>query len=293
MKATAKIALAGVVLFAAGLALGWLATRQMAVVPHDVSSIAIYDDWRLACPAPGGKDACVARQDVVDGKTGAHVAVLSLTGTTLTVTVPYNLQIASQLSRGVVDGVGAADPRSHLGADAGLRRQPSCWTPQRAPLLRQADHGRILFARMDKQAVQVSFSLRGFARADDAAHRAAGIQAPPVSASVLPLAIPLLALALPAFAQRPPPRAFFCAHRREKLRRLDRALCPRRAAALRNVPDDAEQGECAGDQHRHRLAAAAEPLRPAGHDAAGRCFRQGPENHRQRFRLAANALSAL
>jgi invasion protein IalB len=172
MNTGAKIVAAGAALFAAGLVLGWLAARQTVLVPRDVPSVAVYDDWRLACPAAGGKGACVARQDVVDGKSGAHVATLSLAGTTLTIVVPFNVLIASQLGLAVADGKPRMIPFTTC-TDAGCIASLAVDDALRASL-RGADRGRILFARMDKQTVQVPFSLHGFARADDGAHRAAG-----------------------------------------------------------------------------------------------------------------------
>lgn len=173
MNTGARIALTGAALFAAGLALGWLGERQMAPVPRDVPSIAIYDDWRLACPAAsGGKGACVARQDVVDTNSGTHAAILSLSGATLTVTVPFNVLIASQLGLAVGDGKPRIVPYITC-IEAGCVANLAVDDTLRAAL-RRGDRGRILFARMDKQTVQTNFSLHGFARADDAARRAAG-----------------------------------------------------------------------------------------------------------------------
>jgi invasion protein IalB len=177
MNATIKLALAGTALFAGGLALGWLGARQTATVPRDVASIAIYDDWRLACPAAnsgpdGNKGACVARQDVVDRASGTHVAALALAGATLTVTVPFNVLIASQLGVAVADGKPRLVPYLTC-TEAGCIASMAVDQAMRAAM-RQADHGRILFARMDKQVVEMPFSLHGFARADEATRRAAG-----------------------------------------------------------------------------------------------------------------------
>jgi invasion protein IalB len=172
MSTRAKLLLAGAALFAGGLVLGWLAARQLVLVPRDVPSVAVYDDWRLACPAAGGKGGCVARQDVVDGKSGAHVATLSLAGRALTIVVPFNVLIAAQLGVAVADGKPRMVPYATC-TEAGCVASMTVDDALRASL-RGADRGRILFARMDRQTVQVPFSLHGFARADDAAKRAAG-----------------------------------------------------------------------------------------------------------------------
>jgi invasion protein IalB len=177
VSASVRNVLAGAALFAGGLVLGWLGERQLAPVPRDVPSIVTFDDWRLACPAASsgtkeGRGACVARQDVVDGKAGAHIATLILAGTTLTVTVPFNVLIASQLGLAIGDGKPRMAPYVTC-TQAGCIATFAIDEPLRAAL-RQGARGRILFARMDKQVVQANFSLRGFARADDVARHAAG-----------------------------------------------------------------------------------------------------------------------
>jgi len=173
MSTSSRNILLGFTLFAGGLLLGWLASHIFSTA-RDVPTIAIYDDWRLACPSAAQKKlSCVLDQNVIDNKTRARVANLRLVqgdkGSVLVVTAPYNVLLRPGLGL----AFGDAKPRIYpfitcngegcvvqIPVDDALRAS-----------LRQEPQARLLFANMNKQTVQVSFSLRGFKRADDVARR--------------------------------------------------------------------------------------------------------------------------
>ena len=94
-SATTRAILAAIVLFA-GLALGWFGHKTLAGAA-DVPIIAIYQDWRVACPPSSAKDAsCEMQVDIPDPKTHASVvarlSVIRIKGDNkLIVRVPFNL----------------------------------------------------------------------------------------------------------------------------------------------------------------------------------------------------------
>lgn len=165
--------LAAGVLFALGLLGGWAGAHFLSL-RHEAPTIALYDNWRLACPAASQKDrACSLALDLTDSKSGSHLGRLVLgrgdQGAVLTVTVPYNVLIGPGLGL----GFGNDKPRTYpyltcngAGCIAQLPVDDALRTA-----LRQENRGRLVLAGMNKQSVQISFSLQGFRRADDAARR--------------------------------------------------------------------------------------------------------------------------
>lgn len=175
MNKTAKISLAVTALFCLvlGLLLGWLAAHLLSL-RMGAPTMAVFDNWRLACPAATAKSrACALTQDVVDAKSGAHVATLNLVhgprGAVMVITVPYNVLIQSGLSL----ALGGGKPNAYayttcnnvgcvaqLGVDDTLRAA-----------FRQEPQAKLIFVNRNRQNVQVNFIMRGFRRADDAARR--------------------------------------------------------------------------------------------------------------------------
>lgn len=163
----------GIALFAAGLLAGWLGSRLGSPL-HGVPTIAVYDDWRVACPGAAQKDRrCALNREVIDGKSRARVAALSLkrtdTGTILTVTVPLNVLIGPGL--GLM--LGKEQLRTYPFVTclvAGCIAQ----VPVDGALLarlREEPRMQIRFAARNRRVMQVAFPLDGFRRAEDAARR--------------------------------------------------------------------------------------------------------------------------
>jgi invasion protein IalB len=175
MSNTTRIFLAVTALFCLvlGLLLGWLAAHFFSL-RMDAPTVAVFDNWRVACPAATAKNRlCGLTQDVVDGKSRAHVATLDLVhgpaGALLVITVPYNVLIQSGLGL----ALGSGKPRMYpfttcnnvgcvarLGVDNSMRAA-----------FRQEPQAKLLFVNRNRQTVQVNFVMRGFRRADDAARR--------------------------------------------------------------------------------------------------------------------------
>lgn len=162
----------GVALFAAGLLAGWVGARLTA--RRDVTTIAFYGDWRVACPAATEKNqGCELGREIIDGKTRTRAAALRLGHaggkTVLVVTAPLNVLIGPGL------GFGLGNDKPHVYRfttciGSGCIAQIPVDDAMLAAL-REEPQARIQFAALNKQVMQVSFPLSGFKRADDAASR--------------------------------------------------------------------------------------------------------------------------
>jgi len=166
------MAVAAALIFVAGALAGWLVARISASPSREVATISLYGDWRLACPAAAQTDQfCVLSQSVIDSKTHARVANLVLvhakTGPALIVTVPYNVMIASGIGLAFGKDKPRVYPLMTCDGEGCIAKIPVDDALRSG--MRQNPQGRILFANMQKQVVQISFSLNGFVRADNIA----------------------------------------------------------------------------------------------------------------------------
>jgi invasion protein IalB len=178
MSKSARISVAFMALFCLllGLLLGWLAAHLLSL-RMDAPTMAVFDNWRLACPAATAKSrACALTQDVVDAKSGAHVATLNLVhgpkGAVMVITVPYNVLIQPGLSLAL--GGDKARPYPYTTCNnVGCVAQLGVDDTMRAAF-RQEPQAKLLFVNRNRQTVQINFIMRGFRRADDAARRFEG-----------------------------------------------------------------------------------------------------------------------
>src|ERR1700742_2167098 len=95
MNSTAARSAMAVLLLLVGLAVGWFGHKAL-MPPPDLETIAVYDDWRLACPQLTQQDSgCEIQQDVLDAKSHTELARVSIFNVkaerTLLVTVPFNV----------------------------------------------------------------------------------------------------------------------------------------------------------------------------------------------------------
>ena len=160
---TVRSVLAAVILLI-GLIAGWFGHKAISS-NGDIATIALYQDWRLACPTMSQTDgSCEMQQDVLDAKTHSELARLSIFelkgDTTMLVTVPYNVL----LEPGLALSFGTAKPMVYqyetcngvgcvvrLKVDDALRA-----------LLGGTDQARVLFAGLDGKPVGLPFSTKGF-----------------------------------------------------------------------------------------------------------------------------------
>ena len=158
-----------VVLFVVGALAGWIG-HGLVSAPADVAAITVYDDWRLACPAPSAQGSCAMVQDVVDARSHSEIAHMAIghakTGMELVVTMPFDIL----LSPGMGLSVGTDKVRvypyqtcSRSGCIATIPVDDALRTS-----LHNAKQARLLFAMLNNRPVGLPFSLNGFARADDA-----------------------------------------------------------------------------------------------------------------------------
>ena len=159
-----------------GLIVGWFGHKALSA-PPDIPTVAVYDDWRVACPQSTIKDAtCEIQQDVLDAKSHSELARISVfkmkDANTLLVTVPYNVL----LDPGIGLGLGNDKPRIYpfetcngvgcvvrIPFDDGL-----------AKAIGAAQQARILFAGLDGKPVGLPFSLKGYKEALAAFNSAEG-----------------------------------------------------------------------------------------------------------------------
>lgn len=159
-----------------GLIMGWFGHKALNS-PPDIPTVAVYDDWRVACPQSTLKDAtCEIQQDVLDAKSHSELARIAIfklkDANTLLVTVPYNVL----LDPGIGLGLGNDKPRIYqfetcngvgcvvkIAFDDGL-----------AKAIGAAPQARILFAGLDGKPVGLPFSLKGYKEALAAYNSAEG-----------------------------------------------------------------------------------------------------------------------
>lgn len=159
-----------------GLIVGWFGHKAI-YSPPDIPTVAVYDDWRVACPQSTLKDAtCEIQQDVLDAKSHSELARIAIfklkDANTLLVTVPYNVL----LDPGIGIGLGNDKPRIYqfetcngvgcvvkIAFDDGL-----------AKAIGAAPQARILFAGLDGKPVGLPFSLKGYKEALAAYNSAEG-----------------------------------------------------------------------------------------------------------------------
>ena len=159
-----------IVLLVVGLIAGWIGHAVLAA-PPDVPTVSLYDDWRVGCPKLSEKaGSCSLVQDIIDTKAGREIAHLAFAdgkaGRELVVTVPYDVLLPS--------GVGLV-----FGKDK-VRVYPykTFYTPGCIALIKVDDglikamrpqrDAKLLLAQLDNRVAALPFSLKGFARAEDA-----------------------------------------------------------------------------------------------------------------------------
>ncbi len=159
-----------IALLIAGLIAGWIGHAVLAA-PADVPTVSLYDDWRLGCPKLSDtKNNCTLVQDIVDNKIGREIAHLTLLdtkdGRQFVITVPYDVLLPT--------GIGM-----QLGKDK-IRVYPyktcdmsGCLAVVKADdalvkALRPERDAKLLIAQLDNKVAALPFSLKGFARAEDA-----------------------------------------------------------------------------------------------------------------------------
>ncbi len=154
-------------LLVVGLIVGWFGHKAMSA-PADIPTVAVYQDWRVACPASTDKDAtCEIQQDVLDSKSRSELARLSIfrmkDASTLVVTVPFNVL----LDPGIGLSLGKDKPRVYpfetCNAVGCVVRID--FTDDLAKAIGAAPDARILFAGLDGKPVGLPFSLKGYKEA--------------------------------------------------------------------------------------------------------------------------------
>lgn len=167
-----------IVLLIVGLVAGWVGHAVVAA-PPDVPTVALYDDWRVGCPKLSEKaGSCSVVQDIIDTKAGREIAHLSFietkadsktgakAGRQLTITVPYDVLLPSGV--GLVLGKDKVRVYPYKTCDAnGCIAQVEAADALVKAMRPQRD-AKLLLAQLDNRVAALPFSLKGFARAEDA-----------------------------------------------------------------------------------------------------------------------------
>jgi invasion protein IalB len=166
-----QIAAAALVIFAAGIAVGWFLHNKPSGGRAEVPTEALYDGWRLACPSASQMDKpCVLSNDLVDSKTNARIAQLAIvpakSGTVLAITAPFDVLLPPGL------GLGFGNDKPHVYA---YRTCNYAGCIVEIPLddalkssFENSANGKLLLASLSGKLVSISFSLSGFPRAEKA-----------------------------------------------------------------------------------------------------------------------------
>jgi len=164
LNSTAMRSVLAALLLVVGLIAGWFGHRALSS-PPDIPTVLVFQDWRVACPTSTDKDAsCEIQQDVLDDKSHAELARLSIFRlkdvNTMVVTVPYNVL----LDPGIGLGLGNDKPRLYPfetcnGVGCVVR---IAFDDALAKAVGAAPQARILFAGLDGKPVGLPFSLKGY-----------------------------------------------------------------------------------------------------------------------------------
>ncbi len=167
LNSTPMRAAIAAVLLVLGLIAGWFG-HKAASSPPDIPTVAVYQDWRVACPQSTDKDAtCEIQQDVLDAKSHTELARLAIfkikDANTLLVTVPFNVL----LEPGIGLGLGNDKPNVYPfetcnGVGCVVR---IAFDEKLEKSLGGAPQARILFAGLDGKPVGLPFSLKGYKEA--------------------------------------------------------------------------------------------------------------------------------
>ena len=165
-NSTAARSAIGAVLLLVGLIAGWFIHKSVSA-PPDIPTVAVYQDWRIACPATTDKEpTCEIQQDVLDSKSHSELARFSIYKvkgvSTMVITLPYNILLEP--------GIGLAlgnDKDKPLIYPFEVCNGVGCvvripFTDDLAKKIGSAPSPRILFAGLDQKPVGLAFSLKGY-----------------------------------------------------------------------------------------------------------------------------------
>ena len=157
--------------FIVGALLGWIG-RGLLAGPPDVTTINVYDDWRLICPSLKEKDgACRMTEDIVDTKSGQSVASLVImkelekdkqVSTVLAISVPLNVLLEPGI--GLKFGNELKTYQYKTCTEAGCIAIVPFDEKIESSIVGASD-AALSVARLDGKTVQLPFSTKGFAEA--------------------------------------------------------------------------------------------------------------------------------
>lgn len=155
-------------LFVVGAIVGWIGRAQLTG-PADVATMSVFQDWRLLCPASKEKDvSCEMSQDIVDTKAHQQVARLVLLrdknkATVLAVTVPLNVLLEPGLGL-KLGGDQVRVFQYKTCTEEGCLSVIPVDKQMEKTMMTVSDAG-IAVAGRDGKAVELPFSMKGFAEA--------------------------------------------------------------------------------------------------------------------------------
>jgi|SRR5579871_1241813 len=167
----------GLLLIVIGGAIGFTVAKLLRADDH-ATVTTVYEDWRLTCP-PVGQQSCHADEELVDVRTGAAMARISIVGRPgerdATITLPHNLLIPPGIALKVGNDAAQVFPYDYCD-------RIGCIVPIRIAAdgeskLRHAEHGSITVVDSQNKLAVIPFSLQGIGDALDALDRAESARA--------------------------------------------------------------------------------------------------------------------
>jgi len=152
--------------FVVGVLGGWIG-RGLLVGPADVPTMNVFDDWRLSCPARKEADvSCEISQDVVDQKAGMRVARFVLLkekdkSTVIALTVPLQVLLEPGLGLKIGDDQVRVFQYKTCTESGCVSVIPV--NDQIEAALDKSDKVGVVVAQPDGKAVELPFSMKGYA----------------------------------------------------------------------------------------------------------------------------------
>ena len=159
------------VVLVVGGAGGWIG-RGLLAGPADIPTMNIYQDWRLFCPDSKAKDAtCEMSQDIINEKVNARVARLVIIrdkdkSLVLAVTVPLQVLLEPGLGLKIGDDKVRVYQYKTCTEEGCLSVIPV--NGELDTVLAKATQAAVAVAQPNGQAVELPFSMKGYADAHNA-----------------------------------------------------------------------------------------------------------------------------
>jgi invasion protein IalB len=164
---TERLIVGGVALLV-GLLLGWT-VRGVATYNVKSASVAIYDDWRVACPSADTKDAnCELVSEVTDKASGNAIARTTITTDKdnqkiIGFTLPHGVALEAGMGLQVGKDPVKVFPYRTCNSLGCIATAP--YDDKLAASMKGASEADVMFATLDGKPIKVPMSTKGYSKA--------------------------------------------------------------------------------------------------------------------------------